>query len=406
MGGLLDKANAAKDAELVEETPSPVKAETKTADTQKPVASKIDTSSTSSGLSSLFSEGSKVGFGLALLGFVLMWFLGSYTLQDLTGPVPFGLIVIGIFAGSFYLVWDSIERKQTVSLAIAYLLLAAVPYGAGLMGDGFVGITDIDYNEEEDELTFKIRGNFKSVEVFIRADGKDVWSSSDDLSNEVKNFRVPIVDFFAGNGEIHDGSSDVEYTIYAESSNGLSGEIDVNSRLVTRQVEDAGVRITALQGFEDNNEYLGVTVNLLVGLINPSFSNSDGGGFQATGARPMNGDYTIDVSVSGGDLWSENTITVDETTGTWSSQSSAAGTASTDTWIELTGTEVEEQTLTPYIAKEDFYDDPGCYSFTVDIVNTVSPEETFSTTWSWEINLESGDDEAGVDKGYGIGETC
>lgn len=411
MGGLLDKANAVKDAELEEEAPAPVKAEAKTVEAKTteapiPVTSKADSSSTTSGLSSLLSEGSKVGLGLALLGFILMWFLGSYTLQDLTGPVPFGLVVIGIFAGSFYLVWDSIERKQTVSLAIAYLLLAAVPYGAGLMGDGFVGITDLDYNEEGDELTFKIRGSFKSVDVFIRADGVDVWSGSGDLSNEVKNFRVPITAFFVGNGEFYDGSTDVKYTIYAESSNGLSGEIDVNSRLVTRQVEDAGVRITALQGFEDNNEYLGVTVNLLVGLIDHRFSNSDGGGFQATGTSPMNGDYTIDVSVSGGDSWSESTITVDETTATWSSQSSAAGTASTDTWIELTGTEVEDKTLTPYIGKEDFYDDPGCYSFTVDIVNTVSPEETFSTTWSWEINLESGDDEAGVDKGYGIGDTC
>ena len=406
MGGLLDKANAVKDAEIVEESPAPVKADTKAEALPKPVESKTDSSSTASGISSILSEGSKIGLGLALLGFILTWFLGSYTLQDLTGPVPFGLVVLGIFAVSFYLVWNSIERKQTVSLAVAYLLLAAVPYGAGLMGDGFVGITDLDYNEEGDELTFKIRGSFNSVDVFIRADGEDVWSGSGDLSNDVKNFRVPIIDFFAGNGEFHDGSLDVEYTIYAESSNGLSGEIDVTSKLLTRQVEDAGIRITALQGFENNNEYLGLNVNLLVGLINPNFSNSDGGGFQATGTRPMSGDYTIDVSVSGGDSWSESTMTVNELTATWSSQSSAAGTAFTDTWIELTGTEVEGNTETPYIGKDDFYDEPGCYSFTVDIVNTVSPDETFSTTWSWEINLESGDDATGVDKGYGVGDTC
>jgi hypothetical protein len=175
---------------------------------------------------------------------------------------------------------------------------------------------------------------------------------------------------------------------------------------VTRQAEDAGVRINALQGFESNNEYLGITVNILVGLINPDYQNSNGGGFQAVGLRPMNGDYTIDVTVTGGDEWSESTMTVDEDVATWASQSPGVGSAFTDGWMELTGTAEESATGTLYLAKEDFYDDPGCYSFTVDIVNIVSPTEVFSTTWSWEIDLESGDDENGIDRGEGIGSTC
>jgi hypothetical protein len=404
MGGLLDKANAAKETEDTEE-PAPVKAAAEVPNAAEG-SQAHKTTQVGNDSSNIFSGASKVGLGLGGFAFVLMWFLGSYLLEDLTGPVPFGLVVLGIFGASFYMVWDSIEREKTVVLAVIYILLAAVPYGAGLLGGGFVGITDIAYSEEGDELTFKIRGGFNSVDVFIKADGETVWSGSEDLSNDMKNFRVPIVDFFAGNGEFHDGKADVDYTIYAESSDGLTGEVGIPSKLVTRQAEDAGVRINALQGFESNNEYLGITVNILVGLINPDYQNSNGGGFQAVGLRPMNGDYTIDVTVTGGDEWSESTMTVDEDVATWASQSPGVGSAFTDGWMELTGTAEESATGTLYLAKEDFYDDPGCYSFTVDIVNIVSPTEVFSTTWSWEIDLESGDDENGIDRGEGIGSTC
>ena len=403
MGGLLDRMSASSEteskiAEVDAEAAAP-KVETTTEHKAKPVKEK-DAQQT------FVSTLSKPGLALGGLAFILTWFLGSYALEDLTGPVPFGLVVLALFAGSFYLVWESAKREKTVVLAVCYLLLAAVPYGAGLLGGGFVGITDVAFSEEGDDLTFKIRGSFNSVDVSIRADGVEMWTESGDLSNEVKNFRAPIEDFFAGNGEFHDGSPDVEYTIYAVSSNGMTGEVSIPSKLVTRQAEDAGVRINALQGFQDNNEYLGVTVNVLVGLINPNLQNSNGGGFQAVGLRPMNGDYTIDVSITGGDTWSESTISVDENSATWVSKSPGIGAASTDGWMELTGTDEEDQTGTLYVDKNEFYDGPACYSFTVDIVNVVSPDETFTTTWSWEIDLESGDDEAGIDKGEGIGDTC
>jgi hypothetical protein len=401
MGGLLDKANAAKEPETeAAAEPEPVLA------AEPASVTPVTKVSTPDDGDSLFSQFSKPGLALGGLAFVLTWFLGSYSLEDLTGPVPFGLVVLLMFVGSFYLVWQSVDREKTVVLAVGYLLLAGVPYGAGLLNDGFVGITDVAFSEEGDDLTFKIRGSFNSVDVSIRADGVEMWTESGDLSNEIKNFRAPIEDFFAGNGEFHDGSPDVEYTIYAESSNGLTGEISIPSKLVTRQAEDAGVRINALQGFQDNNEYLGITVNILVGLINPNLQNSNGGGFQAVGLRPMNGDYTIDVSITGGDTWRENTISVDESSATWVSKSPGIGAASTDGWMELTGTDEEDQTGTLYVDKNEFYDGPACYSFNVDIVNVVNPDQTFTTTWSWEIDLESGDDEAGIDKGEGIGETC
>ena len=205
MGGLLDKANAAKEPETdAAAEPEPVLSAEPAVET--PVA-KVSTSSDGA---SLFAQFSKPGMALGGLAFVLTWFLGSYTLEDLTGPVPFGLVVLLMFVGSFYLVWQSVDREKTVVLAVGYLLLAGVPYGVGLLGDGFVGITDIDYSEEGDELMFKVRGSFNSVDISIRADGTEVWSGSDDLSNDIKNFKIPITDMFAGNGELFDGRADVE----------------------------------------------------------------------------------------------------------------------------------------------------------------------------------------------------
>ena len=54
----------------------------------------------------------------------MMWFLDSYTLQDIVDPVPFGLIPLSLFAGSFYMVWNGLGRQKTVVIVICYLMLA------------------------------------------------------------------------------------------------------------------------------------------------------------------------------------------------------------------------------------------------------------------------------------------
>ena len=94
MSGLLDKATAAKEAEVVEKvvekTPVPVK-EKVTVVTSEP---------------SFMDRASKIGLVLGGLGFIGMWFLDNYFLEDITGPVPFGLVALALIGGSFYMVWD------------------------------------------------------------------------------------------------------------------------------------------------------------------------------------------------------------------------------------------------------------------------------------------------------------
>ena len=61
-----------------------------------------------------------------------------------------------------------------------------------------------------------------------------------------------------------------------------------------------------------------------------------------------------------------------------------------------------------YLDKSEFYDGPNCYTFTVDITNALGDQTVFSSEYSWNIDLSSGDQQAEptVAKGDGVGTTC
>ena len=120
MSGLLDKASAVKDAEIVEAVV------TKASEPAKKKTVKPSSEET------FLDQASKIGLALGALGFIGMWFLNNYFLEDLTGPVPFGLVALTLLGGSFYMVWDSLNREKTVVLVVAYLLMTSIPYLAGL----------------------------------------------------------------------------------------------------------------------------------------------------------------------------------------------------------------------------------------------------------------------------------
>ena len=54
----------------------------------------------------------KIGATVGIIAFLLMWFLDSYTLQDIVDPVPFGLIPLAMFGGSFYMVWSGLGSRR------------------------------------------------------------------------------------------------------------------------------------------------------------------------------------------------------------------------------------------------------------------------------------------------------
>ena len=301
----------------------------------------------------------------------------------------------------------SVSKPKLYGSIVVALLIATTPYAAVMLvpTNASMAISEVELNEEDDELSFKVRGTMSSVDVSIEADGVEMWSSSGDVNNDMKKFKVSLSEFFAGNGENYAGNEAVEYVIKGEGSNGQTGEINIPSRFTTREAQNAGVRIAELHDSNDADEYVGITMELLVGLLGPNEGAENGGGFSAVGLRPMNADYQIQVAVSGGDAWSESLISVDGDMATWAPQSGGTGSASTAGWFGLTGSGTDNSGVF-YLDKSEFYNAPGCYTFTVDITNTLGDQTVFTSEYSWNIDLSSGDGENSVPKGDGVGATC
>ncbi len=403
MGGLLDKANAVKDGETDETSPAPVKAEVKTSTAPEPVVGLTSKASTPSGNPDTAMKLSLGGWVIILLGAIL-------SLQG--GAWGFIVVSIVLVLGIGAIVQadrmrGGLNKPKLYASVVAALLISTLPYAAVMLvpTNASMAITEVSLDEDSNELSFKVRGTMSSVDVSIEADGVEVWTDSGDISNDLKKFTVSLSDIFSGNGEDYAGNSGVEYIIKGVGSNDKTNELLIPSRFVTREAQDVGVRITALQDSQDAEEYVGITMETLIGLLNPSEDAEDGGGFSAVGLRPMDADYTVNFKVTGGSSWDESTITVDGNLATWDPQGPGTGSASTDGWFGLSGSGTDNAGV-PYLDKSEFYDGDGCYTFTAEIVNVLGDQTTFTSEYSWNINLESGNGEQSQDKGYGIGDTC
>ena len=406
MGGLLDKANATKDTDADEKTaePEPVVAAATSAD---PPAHKTGSASSPAGSPDTATKINLAGWVIILLGAIL-------SLQG--GAWGFAVVAVVLVAGIGAIVQadrmrGSVNKPKLYGSVIVALLIATTPYAAVMLvpTNASMAISEVELDEETNELSFKVRGTMSSVDVYIEADGVEMWSSSGDVSNDMKKFKVSLSEFFAGNGENYAGNEAVEYVIKGEGSNGQTGEINIPSRFTTREAQNAGVRIAELHDSNDAEEYVGITMEILVGLLGPNEDAENGGGFSAVGLRPMNADYQIQVAVSGGDAWSESLISVDGDMATWAPQSGGSGSGSTAGWFGLTGSGTDNAGVF-YLDKSEFYAGQGCYTFTVDITNTLGDQTVFTSEYSWNIDLTSGERDNNnnptTDKGEGVGATC
>ena len=403
MGGLLDKANAAKEPETeAPAEPAPVKA--KAANTNSsPQDGGLLTKSDASGSPDVATKISLAGWVIILVGAILSLQGGAWGLAVVAIVLVVG---IGAIVQAERMTGSINQVKLGASIVVA-LLIATTPYAAVMLvpTNASMAISEVELNEDTNELSFKVRGTMSSVDVSIEADGVEMWTDSGDVSNDMKKFKVPLADFFAGNGEDYAGNEAVEYVIKGVGSNGQEGEIKIPTRFTTREAQDAGVRIAELHDSNDADEYVGITMEILVGLLGPNEDAENGGGFSAVGLRPMSADYQVQVTVSGGDTWTESLITVDGDMATWAPQGGGTGSGSTAGWFGLTGSGTDNSGVY-YLEKSEFYTSAGCYTFTVDITNTLGDQSVYTSEFSWNIDLKSGDGENSVPKGEGVGATC
>ena len=407
MGGLLDKANAAKDESVIEAEvlePATIVEEIKAdlpKDSNSAAGVTNDSSSEGNSLSlANISTNGKIGYGLALVGFILMWFLGSYELQDYLGPIPFGILPLALLGGSFYLVWDAIGREKTVVLVVGYLMITTVPYIAGMsFQNSSVGISDLSINEDKDELSFLVRGSFDSATASITANGVESWSDSSDLSNDMHRFTVSLADVFTENSEDYSSKVLTNYQLTVTSSTDVSNTIDITPSLMNREMNDASIKFSTLtettEGSENEPSQVlveGIRIELALGLMNPSEGPMDGGGSSLSTYKTIATDYSVNVNVmfEGSVVWSHSAITVDGIDAAWNSQVSGAVTGQTVYWLGLSGT-AEDDAGAEYLERDEFYEDDGCYTFEVTITNdlySTSPT-TVIDEYAWDLSWDS-----------------
>ena len=411
MSGLLDKANAAKDdtvieAEVLEASTIADKVKADSPKVSNSSAGMLDESSSDGNPFSFanISTNGKIGYALALVGFILMWFLGSYELQDYLGPIPFGILPLAMFGASFYLIWDAIGREKTVVLVVAYLMMTTVPYIAGMsFQNSAVGVSDLGIDENNDELSFLVRGSFNSATASITADGVEVWSESSDLSNDMHRFTVSLSEVFTANSENYKSDVLTDYKLTVTSSTDDSTTISITPSLMNREMNDASVQFSTVTDTVTENEESrvvveGIRVELALGLMNPNVSPLNGGESSLSTYKTITTDYSVDVRIKygGSVVWSHSTIVVDGIDATWSSPVNGAVSGQTVYWLGLAGT-IEDNAGAEYLERDQFYDDDGCYTFEVTITNdlySTSPT-TVIDEYAWNLTWDS--DEADSD---------
>ena len=421
MSGLLDKANAAKDDTVIE---AEVIEATTIADEVKADAPKVSNSSagmlnesSSDGnpfsLANISTNG-KIGYALALVGFILMWpssgfnLFGLSILQDILGSIPLWIVPVSLFCGSLYLIWDAVDRQKIIVLSICTLFLIVTPVLAGVALSGSAaGVSDLSIDEKNDKLTFLVRGSFfvSSVTASISADGVEVWTEDGEMSNNLHRFEVDLSDIFVANAQDYDSSTATDYELTVITDGGKSSTIPITPELMNREMNDASVKFSTVTDTTEGSEnepsrvvVEGIRVDIALGLMNPNEGPLNGGESSLSTYKTITTDYSVDVRIKygGNVVWSHSTIIVDGIDAAWSSPVNGAVSGQTVYWLGLSGT-VEDNAGAEYLQREQFYDNDGCYTFEVTITNdlySTSPT-TVIDEYAWNLTWDS--DEADSD---------
>ena len=405
MSGLLDKANASKTES--EPTQVTVVAEKVTIVSQQPTAP---------ALSSASSGGPDTPLKLTIAGWITIFIGGLLALQG--GGMGI-LVVLGVLVVGTGLLVQS-ERMadremNTVKLGISIfiaILVAAGPYAAFYLvpADTSMALTEINLNEESDELTFYVRGSFDSATASITLDGESLWSDSLQLNNDRAKFKVPLTAFFAGNAQDYRLASMNEYMIEVSSGDGQSKTAEVTPALLNREVLNSGARIsevlrTQTSGQSTTTTVEGVIVESIMGLFGPSESAQDNGEHSMTNLAltPVASDYTVQLRVKKGSTteYSSPRIEVNGLDASWTSTVDGAKSGKTNGWLGLPGTAMDNWAggsgATEFLDKDSFYDGAGCYTFEIVITNVfyagmndIDSDATgiAVSSNSWELNFD------------------
>ena len=412
MAGLLDKAKATNDGEEKVEKSDNVKS-----GLLSKGASKVVTTTTVTTTEVSIGGDSKdtarilgmVGWAVILVGAIISLQGGGFGLIVVLVVLSIGL---GSIVQSQRMIGNISQPKMVASIVVAiliasgpYIALALVPVSSN------VAISEVSFDESTNKLSFTVRGSFEEAEVELSYADEVLWSDVGKMSNDKHTFSLTIdSDVFRGNAMDHRGPENgqiKDYILSVESSSGQENSVTINADYMTREVKDAAVKIVQISKPIDNEvKVVGLQMQLNLGLIDSSLQNKDGGGHSVVHAWPVSSDYTVDTRIyksSSKTLWDhDGIIDVSGYDATWSCSTSSTGSKSgvtQQTWLGLCGTYDDPEMAIEYIARDDFYDDDGCYTFEVTITNELYEESqtTVINSDSWELEWDAQESDTPLD---------
>ena len=412
MSGLLDRASAVKDGKAATEAPAPVKQQkTPAVKENAPKTVAKSTAASKAPPSDSFPILPSIGWAAIVLAGILSLQGGAIGLL-IVGAVA--LLGVGMLVQHERMQPELNTVKVSVSVVLA-IIIAIGPYAALVLvpQDSSMALTQIEMNQDSDELTFYVRGSFSSSTASISSGGEELWTDSEDLSNDFAKYRVPVGTFFQGNAQDNMGVTIKAYQITVESDDGQTETREIPPNFMNREVLNSGAKITMVtktetsgsgtqaDPFQTETSVDGLIVESIVGLFGPSEEAEDGGEHSMSTVSnylPVFSDYTIQLKVMKGSSqkWQSPLVTVDGTDATWVSSVSGSQSGSSDRWMGIAGTGYDVDTKSiEILKKDDFYDDAGCYTFQVIVINDYYTGEssTHSSSSAWDLDLENTNDE-------------
>ena len=399
MAGLLDKAKtASNDEPKSSKKPAPKADSTTLLSKSKPVDT-TEVKGTQEGGPDIPLILNLSGWAIIIIGAILSLQGGGFGFIVVLVVLALG---IGSIVQSQRMSGGVSQLKTGISVALA-LIIAVGPYAAIMIvpTNASMVISEVSVNEDENELSFVVRGSTSSVDAKIFAGSQEVWDGSKSLSNDRARFYVPLDSIFVGNSLDYSASVIKQYSIEVESSDGQTSSIDIDTGFLTREAKNSAVSIfkivkTTNQGSGATSVTDGIAIDAAVGLFSPSEQALDDGEhtLENTALLPVASDYTFKIIIKKGSsvVYSNMPqITVNGLTATWSSPVSGSQAGDTNGWINMPGT--AQNDVAEYLLKDDFYDTSGCYTFELEVVNQfyTSDTSTYTSSNSWELDWDDED---------------
>ena len=319
-----------------------------------------------------------IGILLGLVGLILSWLLASPNIQSNYSFLS--IIPIIILGGSFFYVWNALDKKFVQVLGVSYLLLAASPFIASSVSSSSITIAESELSDDSKDIMLKIRGSggffssdITTADITVNFDGNEVYSVTKDFSIDREDgfgkygeLSLTISDFYVSN-PIDD--KDYEINVATEES---SDSFTLESSHLMRTITDVDSETIGYMGTGSDCD--SDTSDCVIGIILTSWV-----GLESMTSRPGGmpyADYTVSATLKEG---SETAIqypiiTVTNGLASWDDSNDVYGSGSSyvgeyGSELKLDGSESAPEFDRLFFPIDDFLSsgDFGCYTFEVEV---------------------------------------